>query len=70
MKQPTLIVCLLCYAVPLLSGCQDVTVTPLAADLPTESAIPDPLLTEDVDGFPWWNSAVFYEVFVRSFIKP
>jgi len=38
-----------------------------AAQAPTESpatATPEP---EGTEGFPWWNDAVFYEIFVRSF---
>ena len=30
------------------------------------TATPDPLV-QGTNGFPWWNDAVFYEIFVRSF---
>ena len=41
-----------------------------ASPTPTATAIPEPTATpvpEVTDGFPWWNDAVFYEIFVRSF---
>ena len=39
--------------------------TPTAATvMPEPTATPVP---EGTDGFPWWNDAVFYEIFVRSF---
>lgn len=44
-----------------LSGC---------APLPTPAPIPTPTeeaLYRGTDGYPWWNDAVFYEIFVRSF---
>ncbi|MGB1251358.1 MAG: alpha-amylase family glycosyl hydrolase [Candidatus Promineifilaceae bacterium] len=40
------------------------TLTPMPTPLPT--ATPDPFVT-GTNGLPWWNDAVFYEVFVRSF---
>jgi alpha-amylase len=58
------------------------TSTTAATDTPqpTETATPLPLptipstpvqpvtgLPQGTDGYPWWNDAVFYEIFVRSF---
>jgi alpha-amylase len=41
-----------------------------ASPTPTATVVPDPTATPvpaGTDGFPWWNEAVFYEIFVRSF---
>src|SRR5262245_60602664 len=38
--------------------------TPTAVPLPEATATP---AVAGTDGFPWWNDAVFYEIFVRSF---
>lgn len=45
------------------------TATPTNTPAPptaTPEPTPDPLFTR-TDGMPWWNDAVFYELFVRSF---
>ena len=47
-----------------LAGCGG-TITPTATPLPEPTATPDPYM--GTEGFPWWNDAVFYEIFVRSF---
>ena len=39
---------------------------PTATPAPVATPGPPPLPTS-TDGFAWWNDAVFYEVFVRSF---
>jgi alpha-amylase len=41
------------------------TPTPTVTPSPTPS--PEDLLYQGKDGYPWWNEAVFYEIFVRSF---
>jgi glycosidase len=48
-----------------LAGCA--TPTQTATPIPTvePTATPDPYA--GTEGFPWWNDAVFYEIFVRSF---
>jgi alpha-amylase len=46
----------------LLTSCSSPTPTPTQIPEPTPTPIP-----EGTDGFPWWNDAVFYEIFVRSF---
>jgi len=46
------------------------TDTPTAIPLPTIPATPVGAVTglpQGTDGYPWWNDAVFYEIFVRSF---
>jgi alpha-amylase len=35
--------------------------------LPTTEPTPTPVVSAGTEGFPWWNEAVFYEIFVRSF---
>ena len=48
----------------IISGCSTVatqTATPLPEPTPT------PVISQGTEGFPWWNDAVFYEIFVRSF---
>lgn len=42
------------------------TNTPEPTTTPLPTATPDPLKV-GTNGYPWWNDAVFYEVFVRSF---
>ncbi len=63
---------LLLVALTLLAGCTPAappatapTAAPAAA--PSPSAEPTPAATVPVATAPWWNDAVFYEVFVRSF---
>src|SRR5512145_2899680 len=52
--------------VALLAGCAGTTPAPTATPLPpTPTATPD--IYAGTNGFPWWNDAVFYEIFVRSF---
>lgn len=41
-------------------------VPPTSTPAPQPTAEPDPLY-QGTNGFPWWNDAVFYEIFVRSF---
>ncbi len=64
------------WLVLLLAGCGqgDTAVTPttvspaptqMPTTVPSPSAPPQPLITSSP--LPWWNDAVFYEVFVRSF---
>src|SRR5215208_3969153 len=46
------------------------TATPSPLPLPTIPATPVGVVTglpEGTDSYPWWNDAVFYEIFVRSF---
>ena len=52
------------------------TTEPTSTALPTPIPLPTILSTpvqpvtgppEGTDGYPWWNDAVFYEIFVRSF---
>jgi len=51
-----------------VAGC---TGTPQPTTTPTSSPSPSPTpgtaLYTGTDGYPWWNDAVFYEIFVRSF---
>lgn len=49
---------------PILISCSG-TVTPIATPLPESTATSSPY--QGTEGFPWWNDAVFYEIFVRSF---
>jgi alpha-amylase len=39
---------------------------PSPTETPLPTPTPDPLVL-GTDGMPWWNDAVFYEIFVRSF---
>jgi glycosidase len=41
-------------------------VPPASIPLPDPTATPDPHI-QGTNGYPWWNDAVFYEIFVRSF---
>ncbi|HUF00696.1 MAG TPA: alpha-amylase family glycosyl hydrolase, partial [Anaerolineales bacterium] len=47
-----------------LVGCVPAT-QPTA--IPTAQPTQTPVAAEGTEGFPWWNDAVFYEIFVRSF---
>lgn len=50
----------------LLIGCAAPAPAPTAPPpTPAATAAPDPYA--GTEGFPWWNDAVFYEIFVRSF---
>jgi glycosidase len=40
---------------------------PAASATPAATPLPTPGVVSGTDGMPWWNDAVFYEVFVRSF---
>jgi glycosidase len=40
---------------------------PAAADIPATPSAPPPAAAPFVSPYPWWNSTVWYEVFVRSF---
>jgi alpha-amylase len=51
--------------VSILAGCATATPAPTATPLPQPTATPDPY--QGSEGYPWWNDAVFYEIFVRSF---
>ncbi|KAA3658298.1 MAG: DUF3459 domain-containing protein [Chloroflexi bacterium] len=44
----------------------ETAVSPTNTPIPAPTATPDPLM-QGTNGNPWWNDAVFYEVFVRSF---
>ena len=74
---------LLCIIIILLTACNTETIPPTASQPtdspaieptpqpptltpPPLTPIPDPT-TEETGGYPWWNNAVFYEIFVRSF---
>jgi alpha-amylase len=46
----------------LLISCSSPTPAPTPIPEPTHTPVP-----EGTQGFPWWNDAVFYEIFVRSF---
>ena len=51
----------------LIAGCTAPAASPpTATPAPVATAVPAPSPTS-TDGFAWWNDAVFYEVFVRSF---
>ena len=47
----------------ILAGCA--TATQTSTTVPGSTATPS--LYQGTEGFPWWNDAVFYEIFVRSF---
>jgi glycosidase len=49
--------------ISILAACAPVTptATPIAAVTQT------PVISQGTEGFPWWNDAAFYEIFVRSF---
>ena len=64
MKRPSRVFVLL-LAVWLLAACQPVT--PTEPPAPTAPPTPAPPTATPVPAGPWWNDAVFYEVFVRSF---
>jgi glycosidase len=51
----------------ILTGCATSTPTPTATAIPTPQPTNTPDPYNGTDGFPWWNDAVFYEIFVRSF---
>jgi len=51
----------------LIAACVPTATPPPATATPTMAPSPTPVLTEGTEGFPWWNDAVFYEIFVRSF---
>ncbi|HEX5839310.1 MAG TPA: alpha-amylase family glycosyl hydrolase, partial [Anaerolineales bacterium] len=53
----------LVLALTFLSGCSS-PATPATTQTAVPAFTPVP---EGTDGFPWWNDAVFYEIFVRSF---
>src|SRR5262245_38920785 len=53
----------LLLASSILAGCA--AATPTASPLPEPTATPNPY--QGTEGFPWWNDAVFYEIFVRSY---
>ena len=48
----------------IISGCSTVA-TQTATPLPEPTSTP--VISQGTEGFPWWNDAVFYEIFVRSF---
>lgn len=60
MKKTFILLILLALAV---SACLPAAQQPA----PTETPTPQDRLYEGTDGYPWWNDAVFYEIFVRSF---
>ncbi len=43
------------------------TTVPTRTTLPTDTAIPSPTATAETIDIDWWNEAVFYEIYVRSF---
>lgn len=51
--------------VSILASCTTAIPSPIATALPQPTATPDAY--QGTQGFPWWNDAVFYEIFVRSF---
>lgn len=65
MKTTSKILSLLILFALLISCGTPATEAPTATPLPSPTATPDPYT--GTDGFPWWNDAVFYEIFVRSF---
>lgn len=50
----------------ILAGCSSAA-APTATQPPLPTAALDPYQGTEGEGFPWWNDAVFYEIFVRSF---
>ena len=62
--KPTLRIFLLAFLSLSILGCTAATPTATATEIPaaTPTAVP-----EGTDGIPWWNDAVFYEIFVRSY---
>jgi len=50
--------------IALISGCNTIT-TQTATPLPEQTSTS--VVSQGTEGFPWWNDAVFYEIFVRSF---
>jgi glycosidase len=62
----------LCFLlILLLAACRPAAPAPAPATAPaappTAALTPASPLPQGTDGMPWWNDAVFYEVFVRSF---
>ena len=51
--------------IAIITGCNTTIATPTATTLPNPTQTPNPY--QGTEGFPWWNDAVFYEIFVRSF---
>jgi glycosidase len=51
--------------ISILAGCATPSPTATPTAVPEPTATPDPYA--GTQGFPWWNDAVFYEIFVRSF---
>ena len=49
-----------------LAACVLATASPPTAN-PTAAPTQTPVASAGTEGFPWWNDAVFYEIFVRSF---
>jgi alpha-amylase len=56
---------LMLIALVLLAACRRAPETEVAVNEPAFT--PFMGILADTDGYPWWNDAVFYEVFVRSF---
>ena len=48
------------------AAAENITAVPPTNTPAPPTATPDPLV-QGTNGFPWWNDAVFYEIFVRSF---
>ncbi|MGD2103625.1 MAG: alpha-amylase family glycosyl hydrolase [Anaerolineae bacterium] len=69
MRRPPAINRLVVIATVVLTACEAETRLPVAPRSPPGSAnAPSPALAESVDeDVGWWNDAIFYEVFVRSF---
>lgn len=63
MKQIARFIVLIC----LLAGCGQVPVAPTPQPTATEMSVPPAALTAVPTADEWWNDAIFYEVFVRSF---
>ncbi len=51
--------------ISLLTGCAPAATVEPTVPAPEATSTPNPY--QGTDGFPWWNDAVFYEIFVRSF---
>ena len=49
--------------ISLLAACAPATPT----GTPIAGVMQTPVVSQGTEGFPWWNDAVFYEIFVRSF---